>query len=92
MESHIDSDFRKRYLALPKEVRRTAYADFLLWKEDPFANGLHFKEVNKKQSVWSVRAGEGYRALGTREDNVIFWTWIGSHETYNRLVKKFKIE
>jgi len=42
LESHIDPDFRKCFLALPKETRRTAYADFLLWKSDPFANGLHF--------------------------------------------------
>ena len=87
MESHIDPDFRKCYLALPKAVKRTAYADFLLWKKDPFANGLHFKEVNKKDSVWSVRARANYRALGTREGNVMYWTWIGSHEEYNRLVK-----
>lgn len=90
MESHIDPDFRKCYLALPKEVRRTAYADFLLWQEAPFANGLHFKEVSKKESVWSVRAGMGYRALGTRDGNVLFWTWIGSHAAYNRLVKNLR--
>lgn len=74
MESHIDPDFRKCFLALPKEARRTAYQDFLLWKKDPFANGLHFKEVRKKDRLWSVRAGAGYRAMGTREGNVLFWT------------------
>ena len=63
MESHIDPDFRKCYLALPKEVRRTALADYLLWQADPFSNSLHFKEINKKESVWSVRAGIGYRVF-----------------------------
>ncbi len=87
MESHIDPDFRKRYLALPKEVRRTALADYLLWQADPFANSLHFKEINKKESVWSVRAGIGYRALGIRDGNAMFWTWIGSHTAYDRLIK-----
>jgi len=86
LQSHIDPDFRKCYLALPKAVRRVAHADFLLWKKDPFANGLHFKEVDKKHSVWSVRAGAGYRALGTKEGSVMFWTWIGSHADYNHLV------
>lgn len=86
MESHIDPDFRKCFLALPKEVRRTAYADFVLWKADPFANGLHFKVVSKRESLWSVRAGAGYRALGTRDGNVMYWTWIGSHSDYNHLL------
>jgi hypothetical protein len=71
VESHIDPGFRKCYLALPKEVRRTAHSDYLLWKKDPFANGLHFKEVNKKDCLWSVRAGAGYRALGTKEGNKV---------------------
>lgn len=87
MESHIDPDFRRCYLALPKDVRRTAHADFLLWQADPFANSLHFKEVNKKESVWSVRTGIGYRALGVRDGSAMFWNWIGSHAAYDRLVK-----
>jgi len=32
------------------------------------------KVVNKREKLWSVRAGAGYRALGTREGNIMYWT------------------
>lgn len=87
MQSHLNSEFRKCFAALPTEVKRAAIGDYRLWKQDHFANGLHFKPVNDKKPVYSVRAGAGWRALGARKGEVIVWYWIGSHAMYNRLIK-----
>jgi hypothetical protein len=41
---------------------------------------LQFKRVSQRKSVYSVRIGISYRALGLREeDDLIVWFWIGSH-------------
>lgn len=90
MESHINPAFRKCFAALSAEVQRAAIADYRLWKRDPFANGLHFKSVDTKKIVWSIRAGIGWRAFGTRKGDEIVWYWIGSHEEYNRLIKNVR--
>ena len=37
--------------------------------------------------MWSVRIGDHHRALGYYESPTKFvWTWIGTHEQYNKLV------
>ncbi|MGC1393797.1 MAG: hypothetical protein WA828_05910 [Coleofasciculaceae cyanobacterium] len=36
----------------------------------------------------SVRAGQGYRALGLEVEKGILWFWIGSHATYDKLINK----
>ena len=48
----------------PSDVRRTVVADYLLWKSDSFAKGLHFKEANKKGSS----AGAGRDRLPSAGD------------------------
>jgi len=47
---------------------------------------LQFKAI--APSIYSVRIGVHYRALGTRmrEDEIV-WFWIGSHSEYDRLIK-----
>lgn len=36
-----------------------------------------------------MRIGDHHRALGYFENKTLFiWTWIGSHEQYNKLVKR----
>jgi len=54
--------FWKLYEALPAEVRALADKNFALLKYDPQHPSLHFKRLG---SLWSVRVGEHYRALGT---------------------------
>lgn len=83
MESHVTPAFRKSLRALPNEVRRGAFADYRLWKVDPFANSLRFKEINAKNHVWSARAGIGWRVMGVRQENAMIWFWIGSHADYD---------
>ena len=86
MESHLSLPFRKRFLALPKQVKKDALADYRLWKIEPFHNSLHFKLVSEKNQAWSVRAGIGWRAVGVRTGDVVVWFWIGSHADYDDLL------
>ena len=36
--------------------------------------------------IYSVRIGLHWRAVGTREGDVMIWYWIGSHAEYDRIV------
>lgn len=36
--------------------------------------------------IYSIRIGQGYRALGERAGNEITWYWIGSHSEYDKLI------
>ncbi len=38
--------------------------------------------------VWSVRVGNSYRSVAYRQGNEFFWFWIGSRETYNKLLRR----
>jgi len=64
MKSITTPQFWKHYEALPKEVERRAKKAYELWTINPNAQSLFFKPVNRQQSVYSVRIGRGYRALG----------------------------
>jgi hypothetical protein len=35
-----------------------------------------------------VRVGNHYRALGQRVADGVEWVWIGTHEEYNKLVRR----
>lgn len=43
-----------------------------------------------KLSVFSVRIGIGWRALGLKKDDTLIWFWIGSHSEYEKTLKKFR--
>jgi hypothetical protein len=51
---------------------------------DPRHRSLRFRPIKSRQ--WSVRVGEHYRAIGHFvAGNTFLWTWIGTHEDYNKL-------
>ncbi|MBW4574337.1 MAG: hypothetical protein KME08_03540 [Aphanothece sp. CMT-3BRIN-NPC111] len=77
--------FWECYNALPPAVQQTAGQCYELLKVDPSHPSLHFKKVGK---YWSVRAGQGYRALGVEVEKGILWFWIGTHAQYDRLISK----
>jgi hypothetical protein len=89
VKSYTDPDFWQLYSRLPKAVQLQAKIAYQRWKADPYHPGLSFKCISKNQSVYSVRIGRRWRALGLREDNAVTWFWIGSHEAYNELIKRF---
>jgi hypothetical protein len=87
MKSKRTKRFRQLLKDLPIDVKRQAYAAYRLFKQDPYHNSLYFKSVNTKQPFYSVRIGQGYRALGLREtDDVIIWVWIGTHTEYDKIL------
>ena len=86
MKSHTTRRFREAYRALPQDVRRRARAAFHLWLQDPHHPSLRFKEIRKHKSVYSVRIGVDWRALGVVRGDAVIWFWIGSHADYDQVV------
>ncbi|MEA3396728.1 MAG: hypothetical protein U9R05_04635, partial [Chloroflexota bacterium] len=79
--------FWQHYQALPKKVQKLAAKNFQLLKTDPHHPSLHFKKIGQQNSLWSVRVGRQYRALGREKPAGIVWFWIGSHAQYDQLLK-----
>lgn len=88
MNSSVTKEFRKLLESLPPEVREQAERAYALWRLDPYHPSLQFKQVSRRQQIYSVRVGIGYRALGLREDDHVFWFWIGSHTQYDQFLKR----
>ena len=86
MISWIDPDFRKAFAQLPESVRAQARIAYRLFQKNPYHPSLQFKTI--APSIYSVRIGIHYRALGVRvrEDEIV-WFWIGSHSEYDRLIR-----
>jgi hypothetical protein len=81
---HVASEsFWKLYRELPDYVRQLADEKFQLLKSDPRHPSLRLKRIGE---VWSVRAGQHYRALGHDVPDGIQWFWIGTHADYDRLI------
>ena len=80
-------DFWKCYEKLPKYVRDLADRKFDLFTQDPFHASLGLQQ---KGEVWTVDIGRSYRAIALRQGNDFHWFWIGSHEAYNKLLRKLK--
>jgi hypothetical protein len=49
---------------------------------------LRFKKIHATESIYSIRIGLGYRAVGILTSDVMLWYWIGSHADYDALVAK----
>jgi len=58
---------------------------YRLWLRDAGHPSLHFKRAG---DYWSVRIGDGYRALGREHDGTMRWLWIGSHDEYERMLMR----
>lgn len=83
MKHYASSAYWALYEALPANVRAVADKNFALLKTDPRHPSLHFKRIG---SLWSVRVGDRYHALGAAVDDGIMWFWIGTHAEYDRIV------
>jgi mRNA-degrading endonuclease RelE of RelBE toxin-antitoxin system len=83
---HKSKSFRDCYDALSDKIKNLADKNYDRLKENPSYPSLHFKQVDKKRNIYSVRVGGHYRALAVKEDNAYIWFWIGTHEDYNKLI------
>ncbi|RJP26024.1 MAG: hypothetical protein C4527_16055 [Candidatus Omnitrophota bacterium] len=88
MKSKITRDFRKRFEKMSQSVQEQVKQTYMLWQTDPYHGSFQFKRVSHSQPIYSIRIGIGYRALGLREGDVIYWYWIGSHAEYNELLHR----
>lgn len=88
MKSSVTREFREQLDRLPPVVQEQATRAYELWQADPYHPSLQFKRVSRRQPIYSVRIGIGYRALGLREDARIYWFWIGSHAEYDELLRR----
>jgi len=86
MKSVTTKRFRDCFKRLPERVQKRARESYKLWKVNPEHPGLHFKRLQTKRSVFSIRVSLGYRALGVLEEETIVWFWIGSHSDYDKLI------
>jgi hypothetical protein len=84
----VTQEFRQQLARLPAVVQEQAARAYALWRSNPDHNSLQFKRVSQRQPIYAVRIGLGYRALGLREAEQIYWFWIGSHAEYDELLRR----
>jgi hypothetical protein len=84
MKHFASRRFWDTYQALPVQIRDLADKNHKLLEADPRHPSLHFKKVG---AYWSVRIGEGYRAVGVDVEEGVLWIWIGTHAEYNRKIR-----
>jgi hypothetical protein len=78
--------FWECYHRLPRQVQELADKNYELLKTDPRHPSLRFKKVGGHKSLWTVRVGDHYRALGIEKPEGIVWFWIGTHGEYDNLL------
>lgn len=84
MKSAVLPFFWVEYRQLNNNIKQSARKAYRLWSENPFHPSLHFKCINKKEDIWSVRVTRDYRAIGVLEGELVTWFWIGSHDDYEQ--------
>ena len=88
MTSRAPRRFWKLYESLPEPVQRLAAKNYRLWRNNPAHPSLDFKQLHGSGERFSVRVGNHYRALGQRVADGVEWVWIGTHEEYNKLIRR----
>jgi hypothetical protein len=86
VKSRVTRRFRRAFAELPDEVKERARDAYRLFRKNPDHPSLRFKRVHPTDPIYSVRIGLGYRAVGAREGDTIYWYWIGGHADYDRLI------
>ena len=80
-------EFWRCYEKLPASARVLADSKYALFQREPFHPSLGLQQ---KGGVWTVDIGRSYRAIAERIGNDFQWFWIGSHEEYNKLLRRVK--
>jgi len=77
--------FWELFQALPSEVQYLAVKNYRLWQRNPHHPSLRFRRLQGSEDRFSIRVGDGYRALGRLAGEKMIWVWIGTHSDYDRL-------
>ena len=88
MNSYLTEDFLECFRQLPQDVKEKARRSYRFWKQNPNHPSLQFKRVHTRELIYAVRVGIGWRVLGLREDDTIYWFWIGPHDEYEKLLNQ----
>lgn len=89
MKSELTQEFITLFKKLPTRIQQSTRNNFKLWKKNPYHPGIEFKKLKSTESIYSVRVGIGWRALGVKTNsNTIVWFWIGNHNDYDRLISR----
>ncbi len=88
MHSFTLNTFWEAYRRLPDHVRRQARESYRFFASNPNHPSLDFKRVSSRRPVYSARMSIDYRAVGIMDQGDIVWFWIGSHDEYERLLKR----
>jgi len=85
LNHHATEDFWTLYSQMPREVRELADKQFKLMKADPSHPSIRLKRVGR---YWSARIGRAHRALAVESNGDLIWLWIGTHASYDRLIRQ----
>jgi hypothetical protein len=88
VSSFLTPQFRALYRTLPERVRQQARQAYALFQQDPHHPSLRFRCVHPTRPIFSARVGIDYRVVGIRDDNDIYWFWIGTHGEYDQLLRQ----
>jgi hypothetical protein len=88
LNSRVTEDFLACFAALPAEIKSQARKTFRLWQQNPSHPSLHFKRIHSREPIYSARVSLSWRVLGLRDNDTMYWFWIGSHADYDRLLKQ----
>lgn len=96
MRSVRNPRFRKAFDRLPTPVQDLARTCYALFQANPFDPRLDLHEIRgtRTRSIYAIDVGKhlgtAYRALGVweKDQDVLVWFWIGSHEEYNNILKR----
>ena len=83
MRNKRSKRFNKLLAKLPLHVQKQAKDAYRTFQKDPYYNSLEFKPLKGQDTLYSVRIGAYYRAIGDKRGDTILWIWIGTHEEYN---------
>lgn len=87
MKHYFTRTHDKLLARLPKPTQKKAAQIYEAMKADSENRQHHRKKIHNKKNCWSAEIGRNYRALGQEDKTGIVWSWIGSHEAYNKKLK-----
>jgi mRNA-degrading endonuclease RelE of RelBE toxin-antitoxin system len=89
MNHYTTSKFWELHNQLPEHIQQLAQKNYELLKCDLSHPSVSFKKLAGTGGKYaSARVGDHYRAVCTFDGDDALWIWIGSHEDYNKLLKR----
>jgi plasmid maintenance system killer protein len=83
--SRTRPSFRRAFNTLDASTQKAARESYSRFLQNPHHPSLRFKKLAGYDQIWSVRVNEQYRAVGERHGDTIWWSWIGTHNEFDKL-------